>query len=156
MADVLTNKFTELLGEIKSLEKQLSPIYAKMERSSHSAELSKCLHPEQTQAISHLTRIKLIETSLKNKAARQPQLALNKPKLKTPSLQQDLDIIQAALSFQNQKLASYELLHPLAHALGNETHSGLIEQTITDNRNTNTWLRQIVQNVIARECNKHL
>ena len=146
----LLKKFKELLAEIESLEKQVNAIYRKFIKAVHTPELAKCLSPESTDSEKHLQRLKLIQASLgskptPNKSNDLPQI----PKFKKASPQQDLAIIEPALNLQNQKLAHYELLHPLAHAMGLETESELIEQTITDNRNTNTWLRQIIQNIIA-------
>ena len=146
----LMKKFSETLAAIESLEKKVNKSYQKMVRSSHTPELSKCLSPESTDSEKHMQRLRLIQASLGSKPSpsRKNDL-IPVPKFKKASAQQDLDIISHALNLQNQKLAHYELLHPVAHAMGLETESELIEQTITDNRNTNTWLRQIIQNIIG-------
>jgi ferritin-like metal-binding protein YciE len=146
----LSEKFKESLTEIDSLEKQVNKFYQKIVGVSQTPELAKCLYPESTDSEKHLQRLRLIQASLgsmpsPNKINDLPQI----PKFKKASPQQDLDIISYALKLQNLKLAHYELLHPIAHAMGLETESELIEQTITDNRNTNTWLRQIIQNIIG-------
>jgi ferritin-like metal-binding protein YciE len=146
----LMDKFANTLSQIEYLEKQVNKIYKKFISVVYTPELSKCLFPELTDSDKHLQRIKLIHTSLSLKP--QPcdkQVITNPIKLKTASAEQDLAIITQALILQNHKLAFYELLHPLATALNLPIEAELIEQTITDNRNTNTWLRQIVKNIIT-------
>lgn len=120
-----------------------------MERKAYSAELSKCLSPDQTQIQTHIERLKLTRQSLKLKREKQELMEFEKPKFGKPSAVQDLEIVQCALYFQCQKLAIYEFLHPLLSAFDFHTPAELIEQTITDHRNTNTWLRQIVQHVVC-------
>jgi len=46
------------------------------------------------------------------------------------------------------------MLYPMAVNLNLTQEATLLEQTITDNRNTNTWLRQIIQNIIAPQIAK--
>ncbi|MGF1924351.1 MAG: DUF892 family protein [Bacteroidia bacterium] len=144
-ADPVSQKFNELLFDIYQLEKQLVKVYAKMEKLAFVDELRKCLSPVSTDSLKHLERLELMKPS-KGKASPIRPKALP---LKTPTLVQDLHIIALALEFQNQKLAIYELLHPIASALDLQSETQLIEQTITDHRNTNTWLRQIVQNIVV-------
>lgn len=144
-ADYISDKFYELLFDIYQLEKQLVKVYTKMEKSAFVDELRKCLSPVSTDSEKHIERLELMKRS-KGKASPIRPKALP---LKTPTLLQDLHIVALALEFQNQKLAMYELLHPIASALDLQSETQLIEQTITDHRNTNTWLRQIVQNIVV-------
>lgn len=151
--NLLQHQFVQTLGELFQFEKQCLSIYSKMEKKASTPELSKCLHPEQTQLASHIERLKLIKKSVGSKSTKPAILQVENPKLHSPNIQQDLEIVQTALTLQNRKLALYELLHPLAVATKLTMQAELIEQTIADNRHTNTWLRQIVQNVIPALLN---
>jgi ferritin-like metal-binding protein YciE len=143
-------KFINTLSIVEKLETLVNKIYKKMETAAFTPELAKCLSPVSTDYEQHLKRIGLIKQSFKQK----PDLKDNEPKpfsikLIKQSAEQDLDIIANALKLQNEKLAYYEFLYPLASALEMPQQAELLEQTITDNRNTNTWLRQIMQNIIV-------
>ena len=146
---VAFQKFADYLSAIEKLEKRLPKIYLKMEKAAFTPELAKCLDPESTESEQHLKRIGLLKTAIQQKgnvtlAAEDLTIKLTKA-----SIEQDLTIIATALKMQHQKLAYYELLHPLAAVLFLTTAAELIEQTISDNRNTCTWLRQIIQNIIV-------
>lgn len=148
---ILKTQFAIALGELTNIEKQAVKLYGKLKQATFTAELAKALTPEISDQPQHLTRLKLIHTSLKlGKINASTTTDLAKLKLSAKkSAEQDLAIISHALKWQNLKLAYYEFLYPLAKSLDLETEATLLEQTITDNRNTNTWLRQIIQNIIA-------
>lgn len=145
----LINKFNQLISLIASLEKQLKPIYAKLQKKAFHPELAKCLHPEQTELIQHQSRLTLIRKSLKLSTIKVDVKPIEKLKLRSASQVGDLDIISFVLHAQHLKLGTYEMLHALACSLNLEIESQLLEQSITDNRNTNTWLRELLKNVIA-------
>ncbi len=147
-------KFAESLANLHSHEKKLIAIYAKLEKAAHTPELSKCLSPVSTDNVQHLKRLALIKMSISLKSRIKPEM-VNQPliKIKKPSSHQDLDLVEYALILQNQKLAYYEFLHPIAVALALQKEAELIEQSISDNRNTNTWLRQIIQNILVPNFN---
>jgi ferritin-like metal-binding protein YciE len=154
----LMDQFGNALFILIKLEQQLSKIFVKLERTAFTPELTKALTPEISDQSQHLARLKLICTSLKlkklNGAVNKeliPQVKLSRKK----SSMQDLAIINYALQLQNLKLGHYEFIHSLAKGFSIEIESNLIEQTITDNRNTNTWLRQIIQNIIAPQLLEH-
>ncbi len=142
-------KLAQAANDIEELEQQLAPIFQALEKKAQAPELSKCLNPEQTDIVQHQNRIKLIRESLDLEITQIGNSKIKATKMKTPSPAQDLDIIAIALKYQNQKLAIYELIHPILSSLELQPQADLIEQTITDNRNTNTWLRQIILNVLA-------
>jgi ferritin-like metal-binding protein YciE len=143
--------FAQVLNHISLLEKQVVKLYEKLEKAAFTPELSKALSPNQTESEQHLQRLILIKELVKGQKIdkdSKPSHGSLKFSLKSSSTAQDLDMIAKVLELQNLKLSYYEFLHPIAVALDMETAASLIEQTITDNRNTNTWLRQIIQNVI--------
>lgn len=140
------------LSELIIMEKQTKKVYHKLEKASLTPELTKALTPEISDQPQHLARLKLIIKSIKlgrtpetSPTVYLPQLKVNTKK----SVEQDLHIISHTLKWQNLKLAKYEFLYPLAKSLSSETEASLIEQTINDNRNTNTWLREIIKNIIV-------
>lgn len=146
----LDQKFADCTFAVEHLEKQLVKTYLKMEKAAFSAELAKCLSPVSTESEQHLKRISLLKLTFSKESPPTRSQELIQPiKLKKPSAVQDLDMISQALKLQHQKLGYYEFMHAIAVSLSLATEAELIEQTITDNRNTNTWLRQIVQHVIA-------
>lgn len=148
-SDHLILKFNETIAAIYALEKKLIKPYQKLKDFAHTHELTKCLSPISTDSEQHLKRLELIRLSIgKKNSIKANAVALPVIKLKKASTEQDLDIIEYALNFQSCKLGYYEFLHPMAMALTLEIEAELIEQTITDNRNTNTWLRQIVKNIV--------
>lgn len=150
--EILLKHFADGLLKLMATEKQLVKSYNRIQKAAVTAELVKALTPEISDQTQHLSRLKLIHSALPL-----GKLALPRPMESLPSLklsakktaEQDLLIIGHALKWQNLKLAHYEFLHPLAKGLGMETEATLLEQTISDNRNTNTWLRQIIQNILA-------
>jgi ferritin-like metal-binding protein YciE len=154
----LMDQFGNALFILIKLEQQLSKIFVKLERTAFTPELTKALTPEISDQAQHLGRLKLICTSLKlkklNGAVNKEQIPQVKLSRKKSSMQ-DLAMINYALQLQNLKLGHYEFIHSLAKGLAKEIESNLIEQTITDNRNTNTWLRQIIQNIIAPQLLEH-
>lgn len=148
--DYLLQKFIETIASVDHLEKRQVKVYQKLEKAAHTPELTKCLSPLSTDSAQHLQRLALIKLSIGKKNSIQGvELALPPIQLKKSSAEQDLNLIERALSLQSQKLGYYEFLHPMAKALKLDNEAQLIEQTITDNRNTNTWLRQIVQNIVV-------
>ncbi|TCC88064.1 DUF892 family protein [Pedobacter frigiditerrae] len=151
--EILLKHFAKCLLELMEFEKQLLKLYPKLEKAAHTAELVKALNPEVADQVKHINRLKLITNSLNEKKPKGTLNQVNIPllpiKASIKSAEQDLILISFALQIQNLKLGYYEFLHPLAAALQMETEAALLEQTITDNRNTNTWLRQIIQNIIA-------
>jgi ferritin-like metal-binding protein YciE len=149
----LLTVFATQLANVTNMEKQISKLYLKLEQLAFAPELAKALSPVSTDSEQHLQRLALVKLSFKpqklesgNKGIEIAPIKFSK---KASSGFQDLHIVNNVLSLQNLKLAHYEFLHPLAMALELENEAALIEQTITDNRNTNTWLRQLIQNVIV-------
>ncbi|WP_316771491.1 DUF892 family protein [Pedobacter frigiditerrae] len=154
---ILLNHFVDGLLALIAIEQQFAKLYAKLEKASLTAELSKALTPEISDQVQHISRLKLIHTALNLGKLVVPKVNEGIPILKLStkkSAPQDLQIIHCALKLQNLKLAYYELLHPLAKGLALATEATLLEQTMSDNRNTSTWLRQIIQNVIATILNE--
>ncbi|MFI5453405.1 DUF892 family protein [Pedobacter sp. UC225_61] len=142
--------FAQRILQVEQLEKLSAKKYVQLAKAAHTDELAKCLNPESTDIPAHQQRISLIKKLIPKTEKPEIQHPLSPFQVKSKgSLNQDLILIEYALQVQNQKLALYELLHPIAVALGLETVPSLIEQTISDNRNTNTWLRQIIQNIIS-------
>lgn len=149
---LLSNQFNQCLNELLQIEKQLRPLFAKLVKAAYTAALAKALSPDSTDQIQHIERLKLIQLALKLPKTPGATLQQTLPTLqlkRKPNMAQDLNIIAYALQVQNFKLGYYELLQALAMALQSETALQLLTQTITDHRNTNTWLRQIIQNVMA-------
>ena len=123
-----------------------------MAKSAYADEVRQCLSPPSNDSEQHLARIKLIKTAIKTKASptRETEKTMTS-KFGPATPQQDLEIASIALKFQHEKLANYEMMHPIAFALQLEPVASLVEQTIADHKNTNAWLHQIVQNIIVPE-----
>lgn len=150
-------EFINRLEEITKFEKQLAKVYQKMAKAAHTIELAQCLSPTATENPLHLKRLDLIRRATKGKPAAGVDIRPITPmKFKMASIQQDLEIAYHALIFQNEKLALYEFLHAVAQGMLLENEAGLIEQTITDYRNTNAWLHQIIQNIIVPGASRDL
>ncbi len=142
--------FANHLHYLISMEKQLIKLYLKIEKTCYTPELSKALSKNETGAEKHLQRLELIKKSVEDqKMDKKPLEESIKLNLKPTEISQDLLIISKVLTLQNTKLSCYEFLYPIATALEMQNEAALLEQSITDNRNTNTWLRQIIQNVIV-------
>lgn len=147
---LLEEKFSNFIVRVEKLEKMQAKHYRKIVKAAFTDELSKCLDPVSTDYLQHLQRLKLTKKTVTAKpTANVPTAVDEKISIKKPSFQQDLAFIEFALACQHQKLALYEFLHPLAVNLKAEIAAEMIQQTINDNRNTNKWLRQIVQNIIV-------
>lgn len=145
----LQQQFTTLLSSVQVLEKKTAKIFEKMAKAAYTPELTKCLSPISTDIEKHIERINLIIKSCRIQLPKVNKPMVTNERLGKPTAEQDLKIIAEALKFQHLKLAYYEFLHPVAAAEGMNIEATLIEQTISDQRNTNTWLRQIVQNILA-------
>ena len=149
LANAAEQQFNTLLDQILQLEKLIGKAYLKFEKTAFTDELAKCLSPTSTDGPAHLQRLKLITASFATNGTATEKLPALSISIGKKSMANDLQLIAVALGLQNQKLAIYEMLHPLASGLALTPIAQLIEQTITDNRNTNTWLRQIIQNIIV-------
>lgn len=147
--ETLRQLFIDHIAYLELIEKTLTKRYKKLEKSAFTDELAKCLSPISTDQEAHLKRLKLMRELLKGKPLSKPSFKHEENKLQKVTIDQDLLIIKEALGFQNHKLAIYEFLHPISIALALTSVPEMIEQTITDNRNTNTWLRQIIQNIVG-------
>ena len=150
-AGYLAINFASYIEVILDLEKQGAKIYLKLVKKAHTPELTKALSPISTDCEQHLSRLKLIKLALKKIEPEiiSEHIPVYDIKISKPGTAHDVKIISYALRFQHLKLAYYELLYPMAVNLNLTQEATLLEQTITDNRNTNTWLRQIIQNIVA-------
>lgn len=151
MDEQVFHLFSSKLSVMLTLEKKINKLYLKFIKAALAPELAKALSPEETWAEQHVQRLMLIRQSAKLLKANPEQKNLTVDfnlRLKKANRLQDLDIIAKALELQNLKLAGYEFIHPFAIKLGFHQVAELLEQTITDDRNTNTWLRQLIQNVV--------
>ncbi len=146
----LSETFSNAILQLLQMERELSKIYNRMVKVAYTDELSKCLSPVSTDQVQHIQRLNLIIQSFESKPLRTIKGAKKEPvKFKRAHFEQDISIIELALNYQHEKLARYELLHPIAVSLKMEIEADLIKQTIEDNWNTNKWLRQIIQNIIV-------
>lgn len=147
----LAVNFASYIEVIIDLEKKGAKIYLKLVKKAFTPELTKALSPISTDCEQHLSRLKLIKLATKGIDTEliKENIPVYDVKITKPDTAQDVKIISYALRFQHLKLAYYEILYPMAVNLNLTQEASLLEQTITDNRNTNTWIRQIIQNIIA-------
>lgn len=147
----LAINFASYIEVIIDLEKQGAKIYSKLVKKAYTPELTKALSPISTDCEQHIGRLKLIKLATKGIDIEliKENIPIYDVKITKPDTAKDVKIISYALRFQHLKLAYYEMLYPMAVNLSLIQEATLLEQTITDNRNTNTWLRQIIQNIIA-------
>jgi ferritin-like metal-binding protein YciE len=131
-------------------ERQTNSVLAKLHKAAITPELTKALSQEATNFANHISRLKLISSAipLKGLKVTAAPLFVSIPKPDKKALQ-EVWMIAQAIALVSFKIAQYEFLQSLAIVLPSPVFEELLAQCITENRDTKTWLRQILQNIIA-------
>ena len=151
----LIDVFKDTLNELYNAEKQYSKYFMVLSRSALTKELMSALAPSQTEIEIHMERLKQIMRLQNIKLTKATSVIddelIKNAKLSIPpkqSLIKDIQILHWAKIMGQAKIVRYELLFLMAVQLELELPSALLEQCFKDNKNTDSYLTQIAQNII--------
>jgi ferritin-like metal-binding protein YciE len=161
MADIILNNglldfFLERTRNLYDAEKKFMKCFVALSIAAYADELRSALNTPSTEAEAHIDRIKTILETLDKKAtgvacevvAALTEKSNNLIKKNEPgTAMRDAAIIYAAQLIQHYKIASYSVLHPIAVELKLEQASILLEQCLTEEKNTAAYLTQIASNI---------
>lgn len=142
-----------LIEELRLTELSFKKLSNAIRKYADAPELAKAVHPEQTEIISHIKRLKLIQLEIgkpkeKSTATVSP---LGLPKKLKKGEERDLWLIAQTQLLLQQKLAIYNAALEIAKHLHLANIISLVEQTIKENEATCTWLRRILFRVLNGE-----
>lgn len=152
--------FNSRLTELYEVEKKCRKVYQKLAKSAYTSELQNAISPSSTEIEAHLDRMKLIMElqSIKSKQLKEEKkypfpdiVILSTLSGRKKNIRHDADIILNVSVVQNYKIAIYDFLYRTALSMGLEQQTALLEQCITENKNTYAWLQQILTNIIYKE-----
>lgn len=141
--------FIDAIDSLLAFEQTCSKTYIKLSKAALAPELGKALDPEQTNIKSHIQRLKLIKKlfTIKSGAALST-LSISAAKLsKTKTAMQDLKIMHFALQLQYLKVSQYHFLLALGTSIQQEHAITLLEQCISENNDTNTWIKRTLNQI---------
>lgn len=153
----LMNFFLTGLVDLYLAEKKFVKSFIALSIASYTDELRSGLNSPSMEAESHLERLTLILDSLKVKpgkreckivtalvAKARDLIKKNEPK----TAMRDAAIIYAAQHIEHYKIASYSVLLELSKELELEQASVLLDQCLTEEKDTAAYLSQIASNII--------
>jgi len=152
----LQNFFLEHTANLYDAEKKFMKCFVALSISAYADELRTALNTPSTEAETHISRLEQILTTVGNGTQSGEcevvtaliEKSNNLIKNNEPGTPiRDAAIIFAAQLIQHYKIASYSVLQPIAVELGLEQASMLLEQCLTDEKNTAAYLTQIAQNI---------
>lgn len=146
--------FTNLFLEVYTQELYAKKIFQKMAPKITTPELSKALHPEQTEIENQIKRLKLVNLELKkNKIALKGASVsiLHRPQTPIKDRALDLYFIVQSQQLLQAHIVNYRLLIQLAPEMELVHSIDLFNQSINDKKTTLTWLDNIAQRVISNE-----
>jgi ferritin-like metal-binding protein YciE len=153
----LLDFFLERTVDLCQAERQFMKCFVALSIAAFTDELRIALDTPSTEAESHIGRLEQILSSLGRKEtkmecevvaslAKKSNGLIKKNEPGTPM--RDAAIVYSAQLIQHYKIASYSVLQPIAEELNLEQASMLLEQCLTEEKNTSAYLTQIAQNII--------
>ena len=141
----------DAVDSLLTFENTCAKAYVKIAKAAFAPELAKALDPEQTNIKSHIQRLKLIKKLFPIKSGvALPILSIDTPKFSsTKTAIQDLMIMHYALQLQGLKINQYHFLLALSILIEQEHAIPLMEQCISENNDTNTWIKRILDYTAA-------
>ncbi len=147
------NTLAFLIEDLRLRELSCKKLSNAIRKYADAPELAKAVHPEQTEILSHIKRLKLVQLEIgkpkeKSTATVSP---LGLPKKLKKGEERDLWLIGQTQQLLQQKLAIYNVVLEIAKHLHLTNLISLVEQTIQENEATCTWLRRILFRVLNGE-----
>lgn len=153
----LLDFFLERTLDLCQAEKEFMKCFVALSIAAYTDELRIALDTPSTEAETHVGRLDLILSSLGKKKTKmecevvaaladKSKALIKKNEPGTPM--RDAAIVYAAQLIQHYLIACYGVLLPIAKELNLEQASLLLEQCLTEEKNTSAYLTQISQNII--------
>ncbi|MGY4384735.1 ferritin-like metal-binding protein YciE [Pedobacter sp. UYP24] len=159
LLEVISNTVSELYAT----EKKYLKTFEQLADASHTDELRAALSPAGTEIENHISRLSQIMDLLKLKPSRiSAEIGEELMKMakevsgfkKQQSVIKDIQLLQCAKMIILVKIGVYESLHFIASTRKMEAAALLLEQTLSDNKNTAAYLCQIEQNILYPQAAK--
>jgi ferritin-like metal-binding protein YciE len=153
----LLDFFLERTMDLCQAEKEFMKCFVALSIAAYTDELRMALDTPSTEAESHINRLDQILSSLGKKKTKMECAVVASLAEKSNELikkndpgtsMRDAAIVYAAQLIQHYKIAAYSVLLPIAKELNLEQASMLLEQCLTEDKNTSAYLIQISQNII--------
>jgi ferritin-like metal-binding protein YciE len=153
----LLDFFLERTLDLYHAEKMFMKCFVALSIAAFTDELSKALNTPSTEAEAHIDRLEQILKSLDKKIVKRECEVVTSLAHKADGLirknepgtaMRDAAMIYAAQLIEHYKIASYEVLHAAAAELQLEQASMLLEQCLTEEKQTSAYLTQISRNII--------
>lgn len=153
----LKNLFKDELKDIYWAEKHLAKALPKMAKGATSDELRSSIEQHLQETENHVNRLEQVFEILGVKAAGKKCEAMEglveegKTMLEETedgSMTRDAAIISSAQKIEHYEIASYGTLKTLANTLGMTDAAQLLEQTLSEEKNTDVKLTQIAEGFV--------
>lgn len=153
----LEKLFTDLLKDIYWAEKHLTKALPKMKKAATTEELQSAIETHLGQTEEQVARLEQVFELLGKKAQAKKCDAMEGlikegesavEETEDGSMTRDVAIIIAAQKVEHYEIASYGGLVQLAKTMGNDEIAGILEQTLEEEKETDTLLTQIAENDI--------
>ncbi|WP_374165080.1 ferritin-like domain-containing protein [Arcticibacter sp. MXS-1] len=153
----LKNLFKDELKDIYWAEKHLAKALPKMAKGATSEELRTSIEQHLAETENQITRLEQVFEILGVKAAGKKCEAMEglveegKTMLEETedgTMTRDAAIISSAQKIEHYEIASYGTLRTLANTLGLTEAANLLEETLNEEKNTDTKLTQIAESFV--------
>lgn len=153
----LRELFVDELKDIYWAEKHLATALPKLIKGATSEDLKQTITTHLEETKNQVTRLESVFESIGEKATAKKCLAMEgllneATELLTDTEKgtevRDVAIISAAQKVEHYEIASYGTLRTLAGTLGYEEAQGLLDETLTEEKNADSLLTQVAENYV--------
>lgn len=153
----LKELFTDELKDMLWAEKQLVKSLKKLSKSATATELKGAFDTHLTETEGHITRLEQVFESIGEKATAKKCEAMAGLAKEAEELIESTDagtevrdaaLISAAQKCEHYEIASYGTLKTLAGVLGYTDAQELLNQTLTEEKNTDELLTNLAENIV--------
>jgi ferritin-like metal-binding protein YciE len=153
----LLDFFLERTLDLYHAEKKFMKCFVALSIAAFTDELRIALNTPSTEAEAHLDRLEQVLKSLNKKVVKRDCEVVTALSQKADGLirknepgtaMRDAAMIYAAQLIEHYKIASYEVLHAASTELQLQQASMLLEQCLTEEKQTSGYLGQIAGNII--------
>jgi len=151
----LRELYVDELRDLYSAETQLTKALPKMAKASSNAELRQAFEEHLRQTSEHVSRLEQIFEMLEEKASGKKCLGMEGlVKEGAESMQEDYEdavrdaaMIGAAQRVEHYEIAAYGTAREFARLLGEDEHISLLEQTLEEEKQTDSKLTQLAETI---------
>ena len=151
----LRELYVDELRDLYSAETQLTKALPKMAKASSNAELRQAFEEHLRQTSEHVSRLEQIFETLEEKASGKKCLGMEGlVKEGAESMKEDYEdavrdaaMIGAAQRVEHYEIAAYGTAREFARLLGEDEHISLLEQTLEEEKQTDSKLTQLAETI---------